>query len=277
MSEFILLALPPVIQAVCIALLGLSLGSFCTVLIHRIPKKQSWWKGQERSKCPECKTSLKISDLVPLYSWLKSKGVCQHCQASIPKIYPLIELGVATACLLAYLFLGLNTHSLIVIAAIPFLTASLIIDFRQMILPNQLTAIVGGLAVLDIILSVTNNMPDWQLASLTTSLTAHAFPQIFAAVVFILFAWILATITKFITKRAALGMGDIKFFFVVGLWLGMPYLSAFAILSGILGIISSLLWPFISKTPQKSKVFPFGPSLILSLYILLLFQTSHLM
>ncbi len=277
MPDFFFFAFPLIVQGIGIALLGLSLGSFCTVLIHRIPEKQAWWRQQNRSQCSKCKKTLRFIDLIPLYSWLKAKGSCRYCQAKISPIYPLVELGVAIACLLTYLFLGVSAHAFFIMVAIPFLAASLVIDFRSMILPNQLTLIIGILALGDSLYGAISTMPDAQPSTLLTALIAQTLPKIIAAIIFFFFAWLLALITKLITKRPALGMGDIKFFFVVGLWLGITPLSTFAILSGALGVVSSILWRLIRKKSPENEVFPFGPSLIVSLYVLLLFQTSHLM
>jgi len=258
-------------QVLCVLAFGIVLGSFTTALIHRVPKRQSWWNFSARSQCPKCKSFLKIRDLIPLYSWIKSKAKCRFCGQSISVLYPSVEIGVALSCLAVYLLLGLNVHSILVIATIPFLSAAFVIDIRHMILPNQLTLIVGALALIDIGFAVLGSAWD-----LKTAVLHLACPRIVAGAVFFMFASILAQVTKWLTRRNSLGMGDIKFFVVVGLWLGFELLSAFAVLAGILGIVSALYTQYVIKKTSKGGLFPFGPALIMSLYILLLFQGAHL-
>lgn len=86
---------------------GLVFGSFLTFLFYRIKNKEAWLWGREaaRSKCPSCQTTLKALDLIPVLSWILSKGRCRHCKQAVSIRYLLIEL--VTACLfvlVVYLF-----------------------------------------------------------------------------------------------------------------------------------------------------------------------------
>ena len=81
-------------------------------------------------------------------------------------------------------------------------------------------------------------------------------------------AWLMGAVVGFLKRREALGMGDVKFFAMAGLWLGLTYLPYFLIFSGIIGIISGVYYKFA----LKKELFPFGPALILTLYFGLLLQ-----
>ena len=71
-------------------LLGLICGSFVTALSYRLPRGEDFVSG--RSRCPQCETTLSALDLVPVVSWLMSRGRCRHCKTPISARYPAIEL-----------------------------------------------------------------------------------------------------------------------------------------------------------------------------------------
>ncbi|MDE2030225.1 MAG: prepilin peptidase [Alphaproteobacteria bacterium] len=76
-------------------ILGATVGSFVTMLVHRVPRRMSivW----PRSHCPSCGATLGVRDLVPILSWLSSGGKCRHCRAFIGVRYLAIELACALA------------------------------------------------------------------------------------------------------------------------------------------------------------------------------------
>lgn len=79
---------------------GAILGSFINALSYRLPRGISMVT--PRSSCPSCKMALGIRDLVPILSWLISKGRCNHCGAPYGKRYLVIELFMAASCALLY-------------------------------------------------------------------------------------------------------------------------------------------------------------------------------
>ncbi len=238
--------------------LGLVLGSFSTALIHRVPKKIPW--GAERSECPSCKTSLGVLDLVPVFSWCFSKGKCRHCGKGVHFIYPLTEMVSGIMCVFIYWVYGLNISSLFLVASVPFLVSLCVIDFRHMILPNQLIIIM-------LILGVARLFYMSSMAEHTLSLYDVGM-YVYGAFAYAFISWFLGFVLTKILKRDSLGFGDVKFFMVSGLWLGLLMLPYFMILSGAIAIVFSLVW----RMAFKQEVFPFGPSLIISFYLLLLFQ-----
>jgi len=247
-----------------VAILGLVLGSFATALNARVPKQKSWWNLTERSACPKCHAKLEFADLVPLVSWLLAKGKCRHCGAPVSHSYPLIELSSMLACVVAYLALGLSVHSVLIMLSVPFLIALFLIDLRTMLLPNQLLLSLAVLAAFDMIVRL------WPINAFSL------YPlllQLVSAFLFAFFVYATAFLTKWVIKKQALGMGDVKFFFVAGLWLSPALLPEFAVISGLLGLVMAFAW---NRWGHKNRggVFPFGPALIVALYIMLVFDVS---
>jgi leader peptidase (prepilin peptidase)/N-methyltransferase len=87
-------------------LLGLTLGSFTTMLSYRVPRRLSIL--YPPSQCPTCHAPLTARDLVPVLSWLLEKGRCRHCHSPISVRYLAIELVTTAVVLTATLALGLT-------------------------------------------------------------------------------------------------------------------------------------------------------------------------
>ncbi len=242
------------IEIFIFAFLGLILGSFSTALIHRIPRKLPW--GKERSTCVKCNKNLGVLDLVPVISWCIFKGKCRHCSSKISYKYPIIEIISLLLCLAIYFTFGVSIESLFFIISLPILLSLLVIDLEHMILPNQLTLILFVIGIIRVIYNLI--------------IGAEWLDYIGGAVIYLLFAWGLGALSSKILKKEALGFGDVKFFGVVGIWLGASMLSYFLILSGGIAVLFALCWRAIKKT----ELFPFGPALIIAFYALLLIQGS---
>ena len=209
----------------------------------------------ERSICPKCSHVLGALDLIPVFSWLVFKGECRYCNNPISKRYPFIEICTGFLAVGGYFILGLSIEFLFLLLMIPFLISLLIVDFERMILPNQLVAIIAILGAA-------------RLFFLSNSIDVT--PYIIAGFLYFFVAWGLRVFLSILLKKEALGFGDVKFFFVVGLWLGIDVFSYFLILSGILAIGIGAVW----KWMHGKDAFPFGPALIVSFYALLLFEGS---
>ncbi|MDR7400024.1 MAG: prepilin peptidase, partial [Armatimonadota bacterium] len=126
---------------------GLILGSFNNVLIHRLPRGESVvWPG---SRCPACGHSLSWWENVPLLSFLLLRGRCHACRAPISWRYPLVEGVTGVGVLYAYLRHGLTWEG-VASAALAFLLVPVVfIDLEHRIIPDRITlpGIVLGLAL----------------------------------------------------------------------------------------------------------------------------------
>ena len=180
--------------------LGAIFGSGVTALSWRLPRGESWARG--RSKCPACGHVLGPLELVPLLSWLLSRGRCHYCAARVSVRYPVIELACAVWSLLAWLKLGLVPE---LVAVLPWgwlLVALTVIDLDFKLLPDALT-FPGTL------LGVT--------AALLGPGSRHALLGIAVGSGYLwLFAWVWATFLK----REGMGGGDIKLAAMFGALLG---------------------------------------------------------
>ena len=236
--------------------IGLAFGSFATALIHRIPLGISWIseKGTAtRSACPTCHATLRFYDLIPVFSWLASRGRCRHCGARVSPLYPATELATAAICLALYAAWGPQLLVLPILCAVPFLVTAFVIDWRLFILPddtNIALAVFGALFV-----GIAAYMNDWQSSAWLGPVTAALllpFTFGFAGIV----------LSK-IRRRPALGLGDVKFLAPAGLFLGLAALPSFMVLSGLAGIATGL----IRGKGRIDGPFPFGPGLIFSLLV----------
>jgi leader peptidase (prepilin peptidase)/N-methyltransferase len=257
------------LDAVIVTFLGLVLGSFSTALAFRIPREIPWFVSNKkkdgatayRSHCPSCQTTLGVLDLVPVFSWVFLKGRCRHCRVNIPVEYPATEMASVLVAFSVYNVMGLTLLSVAYFALIPFLIALLVIDLKFYILPNHLVFIVAALGALNIITQVSMGFEDLNYAAY----------HVFSALIYGGVSWGLGYGMTKVLKRDSLGFGDVKFFAAVGLWLGWDHFPEFLMLSGFLGLVMALIW----KKVKGSDIFPFGPALIVSFWMLLLFNSSH--
>src|SRR5436190_21746429 len=92
------------VLAACLFVLGAVIGSFVTVIAHRVPRKEGFVTG--RSRCPACGAEIGPRDNIPIVSWLLLRGRCRNCGEPISRTYPLTELGLALLYLGTFLALG---------------------------------------------------------------------------------------------------------------------------------------------------------------------------
>ena len=230
-------------RAIVAAVLGLAIGSFLTVVIDRVPKKESIVS--PRSRCPRCGSEIRSRDNVPLISYLLLGGRCRSCRARIPARYPLVE--ALTALVFAGVAIVYPSWYLIGLFALfsAVMIAVAAIDLELKIIPNRITypcfpvfaiAIVGGWAV------------GQALDPLRAVIGGIAYGGVFLVIAFI--------------APRGLGMGDVKLTALIGLVIGslglgfVAVAAGSAILLGGLGGIAALL----SGRGRKSAI-PFGPFL----------------
>lgn len=238
--------------------IGLSLGSFASAVSWRVPRGISWIVSGGRaaqSACPACGHILCWRDLIPLVSWVSQRGRCRYCAAPIGWRYPCIEVSVLVLCLAVYAQAGFSPAGILLMLATPFLVAMIAIDFEYMILPDQINIILGAIG----------------LGYALTQGVSGIVPAALAAIVYAGLAFFLGMLMKILLRKEALGMGDIKFFGVAGLWLGLGALPAFLVLSGVFGVVVGLFF----RISKRGALFPFGPALVLALVACLLFLPEN--
>jgi leader peptidase (prepilin peptidase)/N-methyltransferase len=259
--------------------LGGLFGSFATALIYRLPRgipiafgeKASEGgdkNGAARSYCTHCKHQLSFLDLIPFLSYLFLHGRCRYCKESYGAGYFYVELSCIALALAVFLIFGITLHAAILIMAVPVILALFVIDLEHLILPDKL---VGSLFVLG--LGAKLLIP-YMARELLLGDVAMAFVSVVSSgLIYAAVAWFIGFMFSKILKKDALGFGDVKFYAAAGVWLGVSMLPVFMMVSGVLGVLHG----GYCRLAHKNPVFPFGPSLILSLVICYIFKDMFLL
>ncbi|WP_199256922.1 prepilin peptidase [Heyndrickxia camelliae] len=228
---------------------GLILGSFFNVVGIRVPKKESiMFPG---SHCPACKHRLKWFELIPIFSYLFLKGRCHSCGIRISFLYPFVEMVTSFLFLLSYFKFGLSVQLLFALLLVSLMVIIFVTDIVYMLIPDRILIIFS---ILFTILRILYPMQPWWN------------PYVGAIIAFLLLL-IIAVISK-----GAMGGGDIKLFFVVGLALGVKGVFTTFILSTFLGAIFGIILMIIGFS--KRKAIPFGPFIGVGAIISLLYSDS---
>ena len=249
-----------------VAFLGLCVGSFLNVVIHRLPlMMERRWQAEcadlrgepepafERldlmhppSRCPSCGAGIGALQNVPVVSWLALRGRCANCRAPISARYPAVELlGGALAVLMAWRF-GFSwalAASLVYAWAMLALT---FIDFDTQLLPDDITLplLWGGL--------IANYF------GLYTDLGS----AVLGAAGGYLILWGVYWAFRLLAKKEGMGYGDFKLLAAIGAWTGWQVLPFVVVVSAGLGAVIGSLFLWLSKQGRETKI-PFGPYLAL--------------
>jgi len=229
-----------VTTTILLFLFGLLIGSFLTVVAHRVPRGESVVGG--RSHCPACGAQIAAYDNVPVLSWLMLRGRARCCGAPISPRYPLTELAAgalyaATAVALwgdaAELALGL--------AFVTMLLAVTLTDLERRIIPNKIliAGVLAGVAIATV--ADTASLPERALAA--------------AAAGGLLFTVALA-------YPRGMGLGDVKLAAAMGLYLGRSVGPALLI-GFAAGALYGLALIAVRGAGARKQAVPFGPFLAL--------------
>lgn len=232
-----------------VALLGLAIGSFLNVVIHRVPRGES--VVAPASRCPMCHRPVRARHNIPVLGWLVLRGRCADCGGRISSRYPLVELAtgvlfVAVALRLDQLHLVSALPAYLYLAAIGIALALIDIDCRR--LPNVI--VVPSYAVVAILLTLSAAWQhDWW---------ALARAGIGAA------ALLCAFLAMTLAYPAAMGVGDVKLAGVLGgllAYLSWPALVIGAFAGFVLGAIAGVALIVAGRGTGKTAI-PFGPFMI---------------
>lgn len=254
----------PQVVIVFAGLLGLIIGSFLNVVIHRLPIMMTHeWQIQcadlrgetppvfeqltlshPRSRCPQCSHTITAIENIPLFSWLFLRGRCSACHAPISIRYPLIELVTAALFVFAATHFGLTAAgwgALIFIAALIALTG---IDYDTQLLPDDITL---PLLWIGLLFNVFDTYTDLKSA-------------VIGAIAGYLSLWCVYWLFKLITGKEGMGYGDFKLLAAIGAWLGWQMLPVTILLSSMVGAIVGISLIVFSKHGRQEPI-PFGPYL----------------
>ena len=265
---------------IIIFILSLSVGSFLNVVIYRLPLiLQRNWKAEcddflaeqeenplpdlpeqfnlsvPRSTCPQCNTSIKAWQNIPVVSYLLLGGKCANCKTQISTRYPLVELFTAIISVVVIYKFGLNLAGCFALVFTWLLLALAGIDADTKLLPDNITLPLLWLGL------IANS------GGLFTSLNEAVWGAIFGY----LALWSVYWAFKLLTGKEGMGYGDFKLLAALGAWLGWQALPIVIILSAGCGAIIGILQIALSKKDSQETI-PFGPYLALAGWITLMWQ-----
>jgi leader peptidase (prepilin peptidase)/N-methyltransferase len=139
----LLAELPRSVLSLAALVLGLVVGSFLNVVIHRLPRDESLL--HPGSHCPSCGAKIAPWDNVPLLAYLWLAGRCRRCRARIAPRYPLVELFTGLVFAAVVFRYGATAMTLVWLAFAGAMIAAAVIDFDHQIIPDEIS--VGGLLV----------------------------------------------------------------------------------------------------------------------------------
>jgi leader peptidase (prepilin peptidase)/N-methyltransferase len=231
---------------------GAIIGSFLTVCIYRLPRKQSIVT--PRSACPECGRNIRWYDNVPVLSFIILGGRCRNCRASIPYRYPIVELVNGAGYVAILWRFGWGWPALVYGIFFSALLTIAWIDSDHLIIPDAIT--LPG-----IILGVLCSL--WILP---VGFVNSLIGVIVGGGVLLAMAWI----SPFLFGKEGLGGGDIKLLAMVGAFLGWQLTLATLMIASILGALMGVGLIAVSAM-KRGQYMPFGPFLALGAVISLLF------
>lgn len=226
-----------------VGLLGLVIGSFLNVVIHRVPRDESLVR--PGSRCPHCGCTIRGRHNVPVLGWLLLRGRCADCSAPISARYPLVEAGTAALFVAVTARFGPSWElpAYLYLAAIAVALA--VIDLDVMRLPDKIV-LPSYLVVPVLLLPAMIAGHSWSagLRGLIAAVLLYALYRVLAT-------W-------------GMGFGDVKLAPVLGLYLGFlgwssVWIGAFA--GFLLGGVFSALLVVLRGAGRKTRV-PFGPYML---------------
>jgi leader peptidase (prepilin peptidase)/N-methyltransferase len=219
---------------------GLLIGSFVTVVAHRVPRRLSIVG--PRSRCPACDAQIAAYDNVPVLSWALLRGRARCCGAPISPLYPLTELSVgALFAAVVLVHWGEGAEIAIDLVFVTLLAAVTLTDLEQRVIPNRILLVGAVLCVAIAAPTDPGGMAERAIAAVAAGglllIVALAYP-------------------------AGMGLGDVKLAAVMGLFLGRSVAPAIfvALLAG--SIVGVALIARHGARGRKMAI-PFGPFLAL--------------
>lgn len=255
--------------------LGLIVGSFLNVVIHRLPlMMEREWRAQcaellgqdnpdsgqpvlslsrPRSRCPHCGHLISALENIPLLSYWRQRGRCAHCRAAISLQYPLVEaISGVLAGVVAWQF-GFGWPAAAALVFTWTLLAASVIDFHRQLLPDDLTLPLLWLGLGAGLFGLFAELPDAVIGAMAGYLAL----------------WLVYQGFRLLTGKEGMGFGDFKLLAALGAWTGWQYLPTIIILSSLAGALFGLALILLRQRDRKVPM-PFGPFLAVAGWIALL-------
>jgi leader peptidase (prepilin peptidase)/N-methyltransferase len=279
------MAADPALFTGAVFVLGLLIGSFLNVVIHRVPVMlDRQWRREcaelaqgdapapqpaepeprynlivPRSACPSCKAPIRALQNIPIVSYLVLRGRCASCKAPIGARYPIVELltGVLSAAV-AWKF-GYGAWCAAALVLTWFLIALAFIDLDTQLLPDSLTLPLLWLGLV-CSLGVTAIGPR---------------DAILGAIAGYLSLWSVYHLFRLATGKEGMGYGDFKLFAALGAWFGWPMLLPIVLLAAGVGAVTGIALILVLGRDRNVPI-PFGPFLAAAGWLALMFGPAVL-
>ncbi len=252
------------LHAIFAGIIGLLIGSFLNVVIHRIPKmmqrESDNYVASEtkkelphtdrydlmlpRSACPHCGHQITALENIPVLSYLAIRGKCTQCKAPISPRYPLVELLTGGLSGFMIWHFGTGYAGLFSVLFVWFLIAMTFIDADTQLLPDDLTLPLLWCGL---------------LVNLNGTYISIDNAVIGAAAGY-LSLWSIYWLFKLATGKEGMGYGDFKLLAALGAWMGWTMLPIIILLSSIVGAFVGISMMVFAKMSKNNPI-PFGPYL----------------
>jgi len=269
-----LLESSPATFAVTCGVIGLVVGSFLNVVIHRLPKMlERLWQSEcaelggqtlpeaprynlvvPRSACPGCGHRISALENVPVVSYLWLRGRCSSCHAPISPRYPIVEAlcGVLTGYV-GWHF-GFSSAAFACMLFVWAMVALAFIDLDTLYLPDTITL---PLLWAGLLAQLMHLLPESDLAG-----------AVIGAVAGYLSLWSVYWAFKLATGKEGMGYGDFKLLAAIGAWLGWKALPVVILLSSVVGAVVGI-GLILMRRQGRDVPIPFGPYLVIAALIAL--------
>ncbi len=282
--EFIdLLRNSPALFAACAGALGLLVGSFLNVVIHRLPKMMdAEWRADcaeltggappatprpvynlvtPRSACPACGAPITALQNIPVVSWLALGGRCAGCQAPISARYPIVELLTALLTAAAAWRFGFGWEGAAALVITWTLIALTGIDLDTQFLPDALTLPLLWLGLLAAA----------YLGRGAATIPVDLKSAVLGAAFGYFSLWAVYHGFRLVTGKIGMGHGDFKLYAALGAWLGWQMLLPVVLLAAGSGAILGILL-IVTRRHDRNVPIPFGPYLAIAGWLVMMWS-----
>lgn len=262
-----ILVVQPALLPVVGFVLGLMIGSFLNVVIHRLPiMLERDWSAQcaelrgelpaaaepyslvsPRSRCPGCGSQLAAYDNIPVLSYLLLRGRCRSCKIPISPRYPAVELLTGLLFAFSAWRFGATPATVGAMLFAAALVALTFIDIDKQLLPDDITLPLVWSGLLFNLIGTFAGLPD----------------AVIGAVAGYLSLWSVYWLFKLVTGKEGMGYGDFKLLAAIGAWLGWQVLPLVILLSSLVGAIIGIAMIVLAGRSRQVPM-PFGPYLAIA-------------
>lgn len=226
---------------------GTFIGSILNVIIHNIPRGETFTF--TASYCEECNIKIRLYKLIPIISYLRSKGKCESCGRPISIRYPLLEMVTGIITLLTILSFGFSFEGFKVLGLIYWLIIIGIIDLDSTDIYTN--TIISGV-LLGISFIIITAISEGSLINAWSCLLGGLFGGGLIAIIVIL--------------TNGMGWGDVELFFMCGIFIGLKLTVLALLISFVIGAIVGVTLMLMKKKTRKDYI-PFGPYIALAVIL----------